>query len=89
MELSLPRNNSEPQFTRVTKRLRDAHGVPIGTAHANPILDTRLFEVEYLDGHKASLVANTIAENLSTQIDDDGNRFVLMDAIEDHCTNGK
>ena len=89
MELSLPRNNNEPQFARVTKRLRDANGNPIGTANDNPILDTRLFEVEYLDGHKAALAANTIAENLFAQIDDDGNRFVLMEAIEDHRTNGK
>ena len=88
MELALARGDDGPQFARVTKRLRDAHGRPIGTANDNPILDTRLFEVEYLDGHKASLSANTIAENLFSQIDDEGNRFVLMESINDHRTNG-
>ena len=61
MEIALPRDGDGPQFARVTKRLRDANGIPIGTANNNPILDTRLFEVEYLDGYKASLSANTIA----------------------------
>ena len=89
MEIALPRDDEGPQFARVTKRLRDANGIPIGTANDNPILDTRLFEVEYLDGYKASLSANQLATNLFAQIDDHGNRFVLMDEIIDHRTNGK
>ena len=52
MEIALPRDGDGPEFARVTKRLRDANGLPIGTANDNPILDTRLYEVEYLDGHK-------------------------------------
>jgi hypothetical protein len=39
------------------KDLSDKDGLPIGTANNNPIMDTRLYEV---DGHKASLAANTI-----------------------------
>ena len=84
MEISLPRDDEGPQFARVTKRLKDANGIPIGTANDNPILVTRLFEVEYLDGHKASLTANQLATNLFAQINDHGNRFVLMDEIVDH-----
>ena len=72
-ELILPRDGEGPSFAKVTKRLRDANGIPIGTASDNPILDTRLYEVEYVDGHKASLSANVIATNLFSQIDDDGN----------------
>ena len=64
MELALPKDGDEPQFARVTKRLRDAHGLPIGMAHDNPLLDSRIYEVEYADGHKASLSANTIATNM-------------------------
>ena len=64
MEIALPRDGDGPQFGRVTKRLRDKNGLPIGTANDNPILNTRLYEVEFLDGYKASLAANTIAENL-------------------------
>ena len=46
-----------------------------------------MYEVQYLDGEKASLAANSIAENLFAQIDDDGNRQVLMDDIIGHRSN--
>ena len=88
MGIVLARGEDGPQFARVTKRLCDAHVRPIGTANGKSILYTRLFEVEYLDGHKALLSANTIAENLFLQIDDECNRFVLMESIEDYQTNG-
>ena len=64
MELALPRDEQGSEFAKVTKRLRDANGLPIGTANDNPILDTRLYEVEYSDTHKASLATNSIAENM-------------------------
>ena len=89
MELALPRDGAEVQFGRVVKRLRDKDGLPIGTANDNPILDTRMYEVEFQDGHRASLAANAIAENLFAQIDDEGNRHVLFSEIVDHRTNGK
>ena len=74
MELALPRDGDGPEFARVTKRLRDNNGIPIGRAHDNPILDSRVYEVEYLDGHKASLTANAIAENIFAQVDEEGNK---------------
>ena len=88
MEVVLPSGTDSPQLARVTKRLRDAQGIPIGTAHDNPLLDTRIYEVEYLDGHKAALSANTIATNMFAQVDDEGNRHVLFDSIIDHRTDG-
>ena len=90
MELVLPQGDSlEPRLERVTKRLKDANGIPIGTADDNPLLDTRMYEVEYLDGEHASLSANHIAENPFTPVDDEGNRQVLMKEIIDYCTNGQ
>ena len=89
MELVLPRDSEGPEFARVTKRLRDANGIPIGTADDNPILDSRVYEVEFADGYKASLTANAIAENLFSQVDDEGNRFVMLDSIVDHRVNGE
>ncbi|KAI2511667.1 Reverse transcriptase (RNA-dependent DNA polymerase) [Fragilaria crotonensis] len=89
MELALPRDGGEVQFGRVVKRMRDKDGLPIGTANDNPILDSRLYEVEFQDGYKTSLAANAIAENLFAQIDDEGNRHVLFQEIIDHRTNGK
>ena len=88
MELAIPQGDSlEPRLARVTKRLKDANGLPIGLPNENPILDTRMYEVQYLDGEKASLVANSIAENLFAQIDGNGNRQVLMDEIIGHRSN--
>ena len=88
MEIALPHDESGPQYAKVTKRLRDANGIPIGTANDNPFLDTRVYEVEYLDGRRDALSANIIAENLFAQVDDEGNRFVLLDSIADHRVNG-
>ena len=52
------------------------------------MLDIRIYEVEYHDGHKASLTANTIAENLFSHVDEEGNPHVLLYCISDHRTNG-
>ena len=90
MEVALPKGDEDhPMLAKVTKRLRDKDGLPIGTAHDNPILDTRMYEVEFRDGTRSALAANYIAENLFSQVDDDGNRQVLLDEIIDHRTNGK
>ena len=88
MELAIPQGDSlEPRLARVTKRLKDANGLPISLANENPTLDTRMYEVEYLDGEWTSLAANNIAENLFAQIDDEGNRQVLMDEIIGNRSN--
>ena len=44
-------DNDGVQFGRVTKRLRNADGKPISKAHAYPLLETREYEVEFIDGH--------------------------------------
>ena len=46
MELVFDRGDDGPSFAKVTKRLRDAQGLPIGAANDNPILDTCMYEVE-------------------------------------------
>jgi hypothetical protein len=89
MELALPRRGGEVELGRVTKHLRDKDGLPIGTANDNPILDTRVYEVEFPDGHKTSLAANAIAENLFLQVDNEGNRHVMLDEIIGHRTNSR
>jgi hypothetical protein len=50
----------------------------------NPILDSRMYVVEWSDGRTEELMANIIAENLFSQMDDEGNRYVLLDDIIDH-----
>ena len=89
MELSLPRNWYQPEFARVTKRLKDVNGLPIRTTNQNSILDTRMYKVEYQDGHKASMIANSIAQILFAQVDQEGHRHVPFDDIIDHRTDGE
>ena len=43
-----------------------------------------MYEFEYADGEKSALSANLISENMFTQIEEDGNRHVLMDNITDN-----
>ena len=89
MELALPRAGGEVEFGQVVKRMRDKDGLPIGTANDNPILDSRVYEVEFPDGHRTALTANIIAENLFAQVDGEGNRHTLFNEIVGHRTNGK
>jgi hypothetical protein len=78
VELAIPRNGDGSEYARVTKRLRDKDGLPIGIANDNPILDKRMYEVEYPDGHKASLAATAITENMFVQADDPTMRATNM-----------
>jgi hypothetical protein len=54
---------------RVTKRAKGAYGETIGTAHTNPLFDTREYVVEFTDGSVENYYANVIAENMFAQID--------------------
>ena len=89
MEISMPRGpDGEPMHGKVTKRLRDRDGYPIGTASENPMLDSRMYEVEYQDGQRESLTANQIAEAMFAEVDAEGQRHVLFQDIQDHRTDG-
>ena len=67
---------------------RDQDGNPIGTRNANPILDTREYEVEFQDGATDTFTANIIAENLYSQVDSEGNSYSILDEIVDHKSDG-
>lgn len=89
MELAMPRGqNDGPEFAKVTKRLRDANGLLIGTKNDNPLLNTRIYEVEYTDAYKASLTANSTAMNIYAQVNDEGNLYVLFSSIIHHRNDG-
>ena len=64
---------------RVKRWAVDVEGNPIGMANDNPMLDTRQYEVEYHTGETEILSANVIAENLIAQVDEEGNRQLLID----------
>ena len=88
-ELILDLGSGTERRGRVIKRSRGLDGEAIGRAHANPLFDTREYDVEFLDGSVEKYQANVIAENMFAQIDDEGRQFLLLDEIVDHKKNPK
>ena len=86
-EVLLPIGDRE-MTGKVIGRKRDRDGTVRGKANANPILDTRTYEVEFPDGQVAEYTANVIAENMFAQCDMEGNQFLLMKAIVGYRKDG-
>jgi hypothetical protein len=61
---------------KVISRKRDADGNPIGTGPSNPIFDTRSYQVLF-PGQVEEYSANIMAQNLNSQIDNEGHRYVF------------
>lgn len=72
------------QKARVVRRARDEDDRPVGTRHPNPVLDSRLYEVEFPDGATDTVAANLIAENLFSQVDEEGVTHTALTEITDH-----
>jgi hypothetical protein len=73
---------------RVTKRVKDNEGNPIGKRHANPLCDSRRYEVEVGDGEVLEFAANVIAEGIYSQCDAEGRQFMLLKDILGHKKDG-
>jgi hypothetical protein len=69
---------------RVIKRSKGPDGEKMGRYHGNPIFDTRAYLVELADGTVDEYMANVIAENLYSQVDDEGHSHLVMREISDH-----
>ncbi len=67
----------------VKARKRDLVGNPIGRQSDNPILDTRLYDVEFPDGEVTPLMANAIAQAMYLQYNTEGNEYLLLDSFAD------
>ncbi len=85
-ELTLQQGD-EVTTARVKRRKIDDFGNGIGKANVNPILDTRLYTLEFANGVEAEYSANVIAENMWAQCDIEGNQYQLLEAIIDHKSN--
>ena len=84
LELTLP-NQGVQRKGRVVKRKRNENNELIGKAHENPMLDTRIYEIDFGDGTYHEYTTNLIMENLYSQVDDDGNQYGILKGI----TNAK
>jgi hypothetical protein len=69
---------------KVVWRKRELDGTVKGRANANSILDTRTYEIEFLDDRSVEYTANIIANNMYEQCDAEGSQYNLMEGIIDH-----
>ena len=53
-------------------------------APSQPVLDTRMYEVEFPDGSTEAITVNLIVENLYSQVDAKGHTFSVIKEIVDH-----
>jgi hypothetical protein len=72
----------------VTRRVRDYNGNMVGRRNPNPLLSTAQYEVQLEDGTTDKVFANTIAENIYSQLDSEGKQHLVMDEIIDHKRDG-
>ena len=61
------------------RRLRYKYVLLVVITSDKPILDTLICELEYLDGTKAQLSENVIAENMFAQVYGEWNKHVLFE----------
>ena len=56
----------------------------MGLTNPNPLLDSRIYSVEFPDGGTGEFTTNIIAESLYSNIDEDGFDVGLLDGIISH-----
>jgi hypothetical protein len=83
-ELIMNLGTNDERRGRVTKRTRGPDGETIGRAHANPLFDTREYEIEFTNGMHEKYQANIIAENMYAQVDNEGFQYLMLKEITDH-----
>jgi hypothetical protein len=69
---------------KVLGRAKDGEGNPIGILHANPLQDTQVYDVKFLDGLTAEYGATLIATAMFAQVDDEGQSYQILDKMVDH-----
>jgi len=86
MRLSLP-FDGELRPAIIKSRKRSVDETLIGEDNTNPMLDTRIYEVDFDDGNYYDYSANVILENLYEQVDDFGRSTSTLADIVDHRKN--
>ncbi len=62
---------------------QDKDGNPIGSLSDNPILDTCLYDIEFLDGEVTLLTANAVARAIYEQFNIDRNKNLPFECLVD------
>jgi hypothetical protein len=72
----------------LNERRRANDGSPIGRQNKNPLLDSRIYIVNFPDGQMKDVGYNILVDHLSSQVDKDSNHFKLFSSIVGHRRNG-
>ena len=72
-------DHNDTQLRGVLKgQKRGRYGTLRGKANANPILDTRVYDVSFPNGTEKEYATNAIVDNMWAQADSEGNRYILL-----------
>ena len=75
--------------SHIVAQSHDANQNPMGRAHTNTILDTRMYQVEFAGDEVTELTSNIIAESMCAQCDADGNVYLLLDNLFDYSSDNR
>ena len=61
----------------------------MGRAKTNPILNSRLYQLEFSRGKVTELMTNMITESMCAQCNAKGNEYLLLDVLVDYHQENK
>ena len=77
----------EPVLAKIRGRKRDNDGNVVGQKHSNPLLDTRVYQLEFPDGRVEEYSMNIILENIANQVDSEGFDLGIFQEVAGHRFN--
>jgi hypothetical protein len=75
------------EIAKVLGGKHNSEGLYVGRKHQNPLLDSRVFVVEFPDGDQKDVAYNVLAEHLYSQVDSEGKQYQLFKEIIIHRKN--
>mmetsp|Transcript_1849 Transcript_1849/g.3781 ORF Transcript_1849/g.3781 Transcript_1849/m.3781 type:complete len:250 (-) Transcript_1849:1930-2679(-) len=83
VECQLPKDNETLSAAKIIGQALDEQGNVVGNYHANPVLDTRVYDVLFPDGAVKQYAANIIAKHMYSQCDNEGYQHQILNCILD------
>jgi hypothetical protein len=83
VQVQLPRDD-EYKLGTVIRRAKDEDDNLIGKHNQSLLLDTRIYKVEFSDEQLLEYTANVTADNLYSQVNEEGHHQITLDEIVDH-----
>ena len=76
--------DDEIAMGKLVDRALGLEGIVAGKYDDNPILNSMMYEVEFIDGHVREYSANVIKENMLSRVDSEGFSTTMMEGIVDY-----